>query len=147
MYRLILFTIAVGLLIAFLYVMHIWKIAEAGTSEGDPVRDERALWQLTLLRRSVLAGFCVCLFLILAMTLVVLGQEYLFLCWSAAGVVIARPAAHTPYYVLMFELGGLSVMHFALFMLIRAALKDMTCTTNIKHPKDNKVRKCKGDTK
>lgn len=147
MYRLILFAIAAGMLISFLYVMHVWKTAEAIPQEGDPVCYERALRQLTLLCRVVLAGFCVCLFLILAMTLVVLGQEYLFLCWAAAGVIIARPAAHTPYFILMLELGGLSIMHFALFLLIRAALKDMTCTTNIKHPKDNKVRKCKGDTK
>lgn len=146
MYRLLLFAIAAGLLISFLYVMHVWRAAETRASK-ESTTDGRTLRQLTLLCRIVLAGFCVCLFLILAMTLVVLGQEYLFLCWSAAGVVIARPAAHTPYFVLMFELGGLSVMHFALFLLIRAALKDMTCTTNIKHPKDNKVRKCKGDTK
>ena len=47
----------------------------------------------------------------------------------------------------MFELGGLSIMHLALFLLIRSALKDMTYTANSKHLKDNKVRKCKGDTK
>ena len=138
MYRLILFTIAVGLLIAFLYVMHIWKITEAGTSEGYPVRNERALWQLTLLRRIVLVVFCVCLFLILAMTLMVLGQEFLFLRWTAAGITMSRPAAHTPYFVLMFELGGLGVMHLALFLLIRSALRDVARSTNIKHPQGTK---------
>lgn len=146
MYRLILFTIAIGLLIAFLYVLHVWRAAETRASKDGPT-DGRTPRRLTLLCRIVAAGLCVCLFLMLAMTLMVLGQEFLFLRWASVGISLSRPAAHTPYFILMFELGGLSIMHLALFLLICSALKDMTYTANSKHLKDNKVRKCKGDTK
>lgn len=144
MYRVILFTIAVGLLIAFLYVMHIWN----QTSENGSARDSRTLHQLTLLRRIVVAGFGLCLFAMAAMTFMVLGQEYLFLRWASVGISVSRPAAHTPYFVLMFELGGLSVMHLALFLLIRAALRDVACTANVKHPRGTKkLKNTREDTK
>ena len=143
MYRVILFTIAVGLLIAFLYVMHIWN----QTSENGSARDSRTLHQLTLLRRIVVAGFGLCLFAMAAMTFMVLGQEYLFLRWASVGISVSRPAAHTPYYVLMFELGGLSVMHFALLLLVRAVHKDVMRTTGIDHPQDKKTKEYKEDMK
>ena len=125
MYRVILFMIAAVLLLFFLYVMHIWKTTEAKTSEGNAVCNKRALRKLTLLRRIAFSSLCICIFLMLAMTLMVLGQEFLFLRWAAAGISLSRPAAHTPYYVLMFELGGLSIMNFALFLLIQSVLKDV----------------------
>ena len=125
LYLAVLYAVAGVLIGIFLYVMRVQKAAG-----GSAQWDARTLIRLRLFRAIVRVDFGLCLFAMAAMTCMVLGQEYLFLRWSAIGVSLSRPAAHVPYIRLMMELGGLSVMHFALLLLIRMTVKEIAPGTH-----------------
>lgn len=70
--------------------------------------------------------FFVCVFFILGLIFVILGQELLFWRWRSEGIVIYHPAAYTPHHISLIELSGLALMSFALAMLIRLIRKEIT---------------------
>ena len=79
-----------------------------------PERTEAAPDQRVKWLRAIRIGLCLALgcslTLMLIFTCMVLGQEYYFAKLETEGISIIRPHPHTPYYIAMIQLGGLSMM-------------------------------------
>lgn len=121
----IMFAAAIGLIAILLYVMSVFGRFTIHAKDDMEDRD-RYLQRINLFYRIVWGCFFVCVFFILGLIFVILGQELLFWRWRSEGIVIYHPAAYTPHYISLIELSGLAIMSFALAMLIRLIRKEIT---------------------
>ena len=81
---------------------------------------------LRIIRLCLRIGLVCCLAVMFAITFMVLGQEYLFAQWAAAGIPDTRVRPHTPYYIAMFQLSGASLILLSLLLLFRIRWDDWT---------------------
>ena len=89
-----------------------------------PERTEAAPDQRVKWLRAIRIGLCLALgcslTLMLIFTCMVLGQEYYFAKLEAEGMLVFRAHPHTPYYIAMIQLSGLSIMLISLLLIFRA---------------------------
>lgn len=86
-------------------------------TEAEP--DQRVKWL-----RAIRIGLCLALgcslTLMLIFTCMILGQEYYFAKLEAEGMLVFRAHPYTPYYIVMIQLSGLSIMLTSLLLVFRA---------------------------
>ena len=90
----------------------------AATERMGAEQNRRMKW-LRAIRIGLRFALVCCLALMLIFTFMVLGQEYYFAKLEAEGIPIIRSHPHTPYYIAMIQLGGLSVMLISLLLILR----------------------------
>ena len=125
MYHKIIFIAAIGLIAVLLYVMSVFGRFTIHAKDDREDRDWY-LQRINLFYRIAWGCFFVCVFFILGLLFMMLGQELLFWSWRSEGTVILHLAAYTPHYVFLIELSGLALMSLALAMLIRFIREEIT---------------------
>ena len=89
-----------------------------------PERTEAAPDQRVKWLRAIRIGLCLALgcslTLMLIFTCMVLGQEYYFAKLEVEGMLVFRAHPYTPYYIVMIQLSGLSIMLISLLLIFRA---------------------------
>ena len=90
-----------------------------GSERTEAAPDQRVKWL-----RAIRIGLCLALgcslTLMLIFTCMVLGQEYYFAKLEVEGMLVFRAHPHTPYYIAMIQLSGLSIMLTSLLLVFRA---------------------------
>lgn len=98
MHHKIMFAAAIGLVAILLYVMSVFGKFTIHAKDDMEDRDWY-LQRINLFYRIVWGCFFVCVFFILGLIFVILGQELLFWRWRSEGIVMLHPAAYTPHYM------------------------------------------------
>ena len=90
-----------------------------GAERTEAAPDQRVKWL-----RAIRIGLCLALgcslTLMLIFTCMVLGQEYYFAKLEVEGMLVFRAHPYTPYYIVMIQLSGLSIMLTSLLLIFRA---------------------------
>ena len=89
-----------------------------GAERTEAAPDLRVKW-LRAIRIGLRLALGCSLTLMLIFTFMVLGQEYYFFKLEAEGIPVFRVHPHTPYYIAMLQLSGLSIMLTSLLLIFR----------------------------